>query len=156
MISGKLLPNLGGGWSSSNYKLSEFVKKCHYIGLVLKPQNSGHFKAFPKDIFVTDSLTINLHNPTTDAAKDIVRYMSKYYVTKLGYDILNARFEENKKFSEHEDILFEKNNDLEIEKINNMSVIIDRRYIIEYIKQCFFLTKKVNFDKIKQNAIKNI
>lgn len=147
IISGKLLPNLGGGWSSSNYKVNEFVKKCNYIGLMFKNQNAGHFKAYPKDIFITDSLTISLHNPTTDAAKDIIRYMSKYYIIKLGYVLMNQEFVANKKFAEHEDILFQRTNDLETEVTKN-NIIIDRRFIIEYVKKCFFLTKKIDFNII--------
>lgn len=154
-ISGKIPPPIGGGWSSSNYNLNEFVKKSKSIGILFEKQNGGHFKAVTKDCRINDTLTINLHNPTTDGAKDIVRYVTKQNIIKLGYFLLNKPFEIGKKFSEHEDIIFFNDCNIEFDQLKELNKRINRKKVLEYVKLCFLLCDKFDFEYLIHNAIEN-
>lgn len=152
-VSGKPLPLIGGGWNVSRYNQNQFVKKTHCLGISYKHQNAGHNKAYVLQHNITDSLTISLHNPSCHAAKDIVRYATKYFIIKLAYYILDKPFVQNKDFAFHESLLFEGNDNLQIDFIKNTKYIIDRNFVIRYVKQSFQNTNKINFQKLKQ-AIK--
>ena len=153
-ISGKIIPNIGGGWNGSKYNQNDFVSRARKIGIIFQTQRSGHWKACLKDDTISDPLTISLHNPTTQAAKDMVRYVTKYIIIKLGYDILNLVIQQNRDFKFHQDLLFENTDDINFDKIKNVNINIDRNCVIEYIKRCFLNNEKINLKKLKLIAIK--
>lgn len=156
-ISGKQIPNVGGGWSASRYNCSQFIKKSRCIGIVFESQKAGHNKAYILEHRITDALTISLHNPSCHAAKDVVRYSTKYNIIKLGYYFTQQQFVEDKDFAYHEDLLFEKNNDLNFDKIKNSNVFINRDVVIKFIKDSFQNSEKIDFNKlikiIKENQL---
>lgn len=154
-ISGKMPPCIGGGWSSSNYKVNEFIKRARNIGVTFEKQNGGHYKAIAKDYPVNDTLTISLHRPTTDGAKDMIRYMTKYNIIKVGYHAVQKEFEIGKKFSEHEKELFELNNDLEFDYFLDINKKINRKKVLEYVKLCFLSCDKIDFKYLVDNVIEN-
>lgn len=154
-ISGKLPPNIGGGWSSSNYKVNEFIKRARNIGIIFEKQNGGHYKAVARDYPVNDTLTISLHRPTTDGAKDMIRYMTKYNIIRLGYYISELSFDIGKKFSEHENKLFELNDNLDFDFLLRIDKKINRKKVLDYTKTCFLLCEKFDFQYLVDNTIEN-
>lgn len=153
-ISGKTIPNIGGGWSGSRYKQNDFVCRARKLGVVFQQQNSGHWKAYIKSDIISDPLTISLHNPSTQAAKDMIKYVTKYIIIKLGYCLKNLPFEQNKDFKYHQMLLFCNNNDNDFDEIKNTKLKIDRNKVIQYIKKCFLNNEKINFEKLKMNVVK--
>lgn len=155
-ITGKPIPNVGGGWVSSKYNINQFIKKSKNLGIIFVNQRSGHKKAQLIQHNITDALTVSLHNPTCHAAKDIVRYVTKYNIIKIAYTFTNFTFIENKNFKYHQDLLFEDNNDINFDKIKNTTFVIDRNYVINYVKQKFINTEKIEFENLFKQIIKGV
>lgn len=147
-ISGKQIPNVGGGWNTSRYNCNQFIKRSRCVGIVFESQKAGHNKAYISQHNITDALTISLHNPTPTAAKDIVRYSAKYNLIKLGYYFSNKQFTENKDFAYHEQMLFENGDDINFDKLKNSNVKIDRNIVMKFVKEAFQNTEKINFDRL--------
>lgn len=147
-ISGKQIPNVGGGWNTSRYNCSQFIKRARCVGIIFESQRAGHNKAYINEHNITDSLTVSLHNPSCMAAKDIVRYVAKYNIIKLGYYFLNKEFIEDKNFAYHENLLFENNNNLDYDRIKNSNIVINRNIVMKFVKDSFQNSQKIDFNKL--------
>lgn len=147
-ISGKQIPNVGGGWNTSRYNENQFIKKSRCVGVLFESQNAGHNKAYIIEHNITDAMTVSLHNPSCMAAKDVVRYSAKYNIIKLGYYFSKNEFVEGRDFAFHQDLLFEKNENLNIDKLKNSNVLIDRNVVMKFVKDSFQNTDKIDFQKL--------
>jgi hypothetical protein len=123
------------------------------LGVIFEKQNSGHWKATLKDFVISDPLTISLHNPATEAAKDLVRYVTKYYIIKIAALTLKINLDSNKDFKYYESICFDEYNDLNYDKLKNQNIFINRSVVIDYIKQCFLRNEKINIEQLLSKSV---
>lgn len=152
-VSGKRFPNIGGGWNCSRYNENDFISKSRKIGVIFQSKNSGHCKVLLKDAIITDPLIVSLHNTTTQAAKDIVRYVSKYMIIKIAYSLIGKEFQNNRDFFYHQNKLFENTDDLNYQYLREINKKINRNFVINYVKKCFIDGDKLNFQLLKNKSI---
>lgn len=155
-LSGKDIPNIGGGWKASQYDLKDFLQRSKKIGIIFQKINSGHTKALIKGNTINDSLVVSLHgNPKCEAAKDVIRFATKYYIILIAYMIANKPFNGGKSFDFYEKEIFDqKYSDLNYDKLKNNNVLINRKNIIEYVKKQFLNKDSVDLITLKNEALK--